>query len=236
MNEFSRTGKQPEVLDVSGRRPGRAPAISRKINKPSRRRSARKAANIPKNIYDIPDDDDGETPCSASIIGRSKSREPSLDEYTVGEAATMEEAVTVGEINTVGEANTAEEASTAEEIDTVGETDTIREADAVGEADFRVDMEHTAIWANEMADMENTVVWDTDAGMGMEGWDVGGLETGDPTLAWDSSTTLEMASQPPQHNNTKHYETQQGELSRTWAWYALMEALAQQRRLYFSLW
>ncbi|KGQ02401.1 hypothetical protein BBAD15_g12389 [Beauveria bassiana D1-5] len=224
VNEFSKGGEPPKVRDVGGCRPGRAAIISRKTNNPGRHRRARNAADIPQSIYDVPDDDGGEILCSASITCTSPSREASLDEYTVAEA------VTVGEANTVGEADTVGETNMSGEINMIGETD------AVGETDYTVGMEHTTIWAEEMAGMEDTVAWEADAGTGVEGWDVGGLETENPDLAWDTSTAPEVASHPLQQNNTKHYETQQGELSRKWAWYALMEALAQQRRLYFSLW
>ncbi|XWW94427.1 hypothetical protein V2A60_002370 [Cordyceps javanica] len=230
MNDYRRTGQQPVVQDVSGRRPARAPAISRKVSKPGQRRSARKAARAVRDIYDVPDDDDGETPCSASIADRSQSREPSLDEYTVEEAATMGEGITAGEVNTVGGTNTEEKASTAEGIDTAGETD------AMGEVGVRVNMENTASWPNGMAGMEDTVFWEADAGKNVQGWDIGGPETGDPTLAWDSTDELNLTSLPVQHNNTKQQEAQQSETSRQWAWFALMQALVQQRQLYYSLW
>ncbi|KAH8713538.1 hypothetical protein HC256_006680 [Beauveria bassiana] len=199
-------------------------ALVNEFRKAANHRKARKAADIPQSIYDVPDDDGGEILCSASITCTSPSREASLDEYTVAEA------VTVGETNTVGEADTVGETNMSGEINMIGETD------AVGETDYTVGMEHTTIWAEEMAGMEDTVAWEADAGTGMEGWDVGGLETENPDLTWDTSTAPEVASHLLQQNNTKHYETPQGELSRKWAWYALMEALAQQRRLYFSLW
>ncbi|KAM3565374.1 hypothetical protein ARSEF4850_001410 [Beauveria asiatica] len=197
VEEFSRTGKRPTVRDVHARRPG--PSAARHTDTSSRRRSTRNAPKPDHSIYDVPDDDDSETLCSASILCRVQSTEREEwgpDESTVGDASPAEAADMVetadatGEHGTMGQCDAVEERDAVEEADmtehnAMGEINTLAEADAVPEDDHAATMEQMG-WETEytagmdMTGMENTLIWDAENATSME----------DP-LAWEPEIDME---------------------------------------------
>ncbi|KAK8140679.1 hypothetical protein G3M48_002766, partial [Beauveria asiatica] len=210
VDEFSKTGERPSVRDVSGRRPSPSTAVSGNTDSSCRRRSTRNAPKTNQSIYDIPDDDDSETLCSASILYRPRSsecEEGDHDESTVGDASTVEAANTVEVADAMGEDDAMGEANVTEH-DAIGEANTVAEANhtaadnaaaenaAGGNAadDNAADVEHMDWKAEYTTGMEDTLGWAADDTTGMEKtllWEAENTTSMEGLLAWEPEIDLE---------------------------------------------
>ncbi|PMB63376.1 hypothetical protein BM221_010739 [Beauveria bassiana] len=205
VDEFTKTGKRPTVRDVSGRRPSPSAAVSGNTDSSCRRRSTRNAPKTNQSIYDVPEDDDSETLCSASILYKPRSSECEEwddDESTVGDASTVEAANTAEEADAMGEDDAMGEAN-ATEHDAIGEANTVAEADNVAadnaaggnavdgnaaeleqmdwEAEYTTGMKDTLGWtADDTTGMETTLLWEAENTTSVEG-----------LLAWEPEIDLE---------------------------------------------
>lgn len=188
------------VRDVRGRRPG--PSAVRKVDSSSRRRSTRNAPKTNQDIYDVPNDDDSETLCSASVLYRRQSAEGEEwgpDESTVGDASPAEAASTVAmadvvrEQDVLGECDAAGEANTTEHT-VLEETSAMTEAVAAPEADHAAHMEPMG-WETEYSmGMEDNTAWMTGDRTGMEAtliWDAENATSMEDPLAWEPEMDME---------------------------------------------